>query len=148
MSIQINNVVIGGNLTRDVEIKDVGGGRKVATFAIANNRTFVSNGVKNEETSFIDIDVWGAIGENCARYLNKGSAVIVVGRLKQERWKAEDGTGRSRFKIVAQNVQFLNSSGQGKDSESGGKMSGVSANSVAEEESGYKSESNSVAWGE
>ena len=107
MAIEINSVIIGGNLTRDVEVKEIGAGRRVATFSVANNRTYISNGAKNSDVSYIDVDVWGASGDNCAKYLQKGSPVVVTGTLKQERWKATDGTSRSRFKVVAQNVQFL-----------------------------------------
>ena len=107
MAIEINSVIIGGNLTRDVEAKDIGGGRRVTTFTVANNRTYIANGAKNSDVSYIDVDVWGPQGDNCAKYLQKGSPVVVTGTLKQERWKAQDGSGRSRFKVVAQNVQFL-----------------------------------------
>jgi single-strand DNA-binding protein len=115
MSIEINSVVIGGNLTRDVELKELSTGRKVCSFTVANNRTYLSNGEKIKETSFIDVDVWGVVGENCAKYLHKGSPVVVVGRLKQERWEAE-GQKRSRFKVVASNVQFLSSAGSSTSS--------------------------------
>ncbi len=111
MAIEINSVIIGGNLTRDVEVKEIGAGRRVTTFTVANNRTYISNGAKNSDVSYIDVDVWGANGDNCAKYLKKGSPVVVTGTLKQERWKANDGTNRSRFKVVAQNVQFLSFSG-------------------------------------
>ena len=108
MGFEINSVVLGGNLTRDVELRDVSGGRKVCTLTIAANRTYASqSGERNTETSFIDVDVWGAPAENCARYLKKGSPVAVYGRLKQERWDTEDGQKRNRIKIVATNVQFL-----------------------------------------
>lgn len=107
MAIEINSVIIGGNLTRDVEVKDIGGGRRVAQLSVANNRTYISNGAKNSDVSYIDVDVWGAMGDNCAKYLRKGSPVVVTGTLKQERWKTSDGSNRSRFKVVAQNVQFL-----------------------------------------
>jgi single-strand DNA-binding protein len=106
MSLEIHSGVVGGNLTRDVEVRSAGAG-KVATFAVANNRTYMSNGTKQSEVSYVDVDVWGVIGENCAKYLKKGSPVVVVGRLKQERWQTSDGASRSKFKVVAQNVQFL-----------------------------------------
>jgi len=109
MSLEINNVVLGGNLTKDVDLRDTSTGKKVCTLTVASNRTFMSNGQKTKETSFIDVDVWGVIAENCNRYLQKGSPVVVVGRLKQERWETESGEKRNRLKVVASNVQFLRS---------------------------------------
>ncbi|MCR4336866.1 MAG: single-stranded DNA-binding protein [Candidatus Omnitrophica bacterium] len=106
MSVEINSVVIGGNLARDVELKEIASGKKVASFAVASNRTYLSNGQKEKETVFIDVDVWGPSAENCNQYLKKGSPVVVVGRLKQDQWESE-GQKRSRLKIVASNVQFL-----------------------------------------
>ncbi len=108
MSLEINSIVIGGNLARDVELKDTSTGRKVCTMVVANNRTYMSNGNKMKETAFVDVEVWGVIAENCAKYLKKGSPVVVVGRLKQDKWE-QDGQKRSRLKIVATNVQFLTS---------------------------------------
>lgn len=111
MSIEINSVVLGGNLARDVELKDTATGKKVCTLVVASNKTFVSNGNQVKETSFVDVDVWGVIAENCGKYLKKGSPVVVVGRLKQDRWETESGEKRTRLKIVASNVQFLSSGG-------------------------------------
>ena len=109
MSVEINSVVIGGNLTREPMVKEVTGGRKVATFTVASNRTFLSNGEKKKEVSFIDVDVWGVAADNCGKYLTKGSPVVVTGRLKQEQWQTDAGEKRSRVKVLASNVQFLSS---------------------------------------
>jgi len=107
MTLEINSIILGGNLTRDVTVKDTPTGRKVCMFTVANNRTYLNNQQKVTETSFIDVEVWGRMGDNCSQYLRKGSPVVVTGRLKQERWETPDGGKRSRFKVVAQNVQFL-----------------------------------------
>ncbi len=112
MSIEINSVVLGGNLTKEPVLKEIAGGRKVASFTVASNRTFLSNGEKKKETSFIDVDVWGPAAENCSKYLIKGSPVVVTGRLKQDQWQTESGEKRSRIKVLAANVQFLPSSKQ------------------------------------
>ena len=117
MSIEINSVILGGNLARDVELKDTPTGKKVCTLVVANNRTYLSNGNKIKDTSFIDVEVWGAIAENCYRYLKKGSPVVVVGSLKQERWEAEGGQKRTRFKIVASQIQFLPSGNRAQKEE-------------------------------
>ncbi|MFP4473152.1 MAG: single-stranded DNA-binding protein [Candidatus Omnitrophota bacterium] len=129
MSIEINSVIIGGNLTRDVQLKELSSGSKVAVFTVATNRTYISQGQKNQETAFIDVDVWGRMAETCAQYLSKGRAVVVTGRLKQDQWENEQGQKRSRLKVVAQNVQFMPTGGSRE-------------NRVAEEESSY----GSVSW--
>lgn len=112
MSIEINSVIIGGNLARDVQLKDLPSGQKVAAIAVASNRTYVAKGEKKQEVIFIDVDVWGAMADNCAKYLHKGSPVVVTGRLKQDQWQSQTGEKRSKIKIIATNVQFLST---GKD---------------------------------
>lgn len=107
MSMEINSVVLGGNLARDVELKDTPTGRKVCTLVVASNRTYLSNGNKVKETAFVDVEVWGVTAENCSRYLKKGSPVVVVGRLKQDQWQTPNGEKRSRLKVLASQVQFL-----------------------------------------
>lgn len=131
MSIEINNVVIGGNLANDVTLKDLAGGRKVCTFPLATNRTYVQNGQKTSEVSFIDVDVWGVVAENCAKYLKKGSPVVVIGRIKQERWEAENGDKRSRIKVVAATVQFL--SGGNRDQQQDQGQGGYEAPAAVQE---------------
>ncbi|MCA9405866.1 MAG: single-stranded DNA-binding protein [Candidatus Omnitrophica bacterium] len=118
MSIEINSIVIGGNLTRDVVVKDIGSGRSVATFTVASNRTYIMNGEKKQEVAFIDVDVWGPMGQNCAKYLHKGSPVVVVGRIKQDTWQAQDGSKRSKLKVLASNVQFLSAGSSGQQGSS------------------------------
>ncbi|MCA9409127.1 MAG: single-stranded DNA-binding protein [Candidatus Omnitrophica bacterium] len=117
MSLEINSIIIGGNLTKDVVLKDTATGRKVCTLSLANNSTYISGGEKKVDTSFIDIDVWGAIAQNCSQYLKKGSPVVVTGRLKQERWETENGEKRNKLKVVATNVQFLSSGQRSQSSE-------------------------------
>lgn len=107
MSVEINTVIIGGNLARDVDLKEIAGGRKVAAMVVASNRTYLQNGEKKKEVIFMDVDVWGPMADNCSKYLKKGSPVVVTGRLKQDQWQADSGEKRSRIKVLASNVQFL-----------------------------------------
>ena len=131
MSIEINSVILGGNLTRDVELKDTPTGRKVCTLVVASNRTYLSNGNKVKETAFVDVEVWGVIAENCSRYLKKGSPVVVVGRLKQDQWQTPNGEKRNRLKVLASQVQFL-SSPQRDQGENKEQAEAAAANSVSE----------------
>jgi len=102
----LNSVNMMGNLTRDPELKYTTSGRSVCNMSIANNRIFTKNGEKVTEVSYFDIEVWGVVAENCAKYLTKGSGVIVEGRLKQDRWE-KDGKTQSRVRIAANSVHFL-----------------------------------------
>ena len=102
----LNSVNIMGNLTRDPEIRYTNSGKSVCSLSIANNRVYTQNGERVQEVSYFDVDVWGAVGENCAKYLSKGSGVIIDGRLKQDRWE-KDGKTQSRIRIVANNVHFM-----------------------------------------
>ena len=113
----LNSVSIIGNLTRDPEVKYTSSGRAVANLSIANNRVYSKNGEKIQEVSYFDIEVWGNVAENCAKYLTKGNGIAVEGRLKQDRWE-KDGKTQSRVRIVANNVHFMPKRGQ--DGQGGG----------------------------
>jgi len=102
----LNSVNIMGNLTRDPELKYTNSGRSVCNLSIANNRIYTKNGERVTEVSYFDVEVWAAAAENCAKYLSKGSGVIVEGRLKQERWE-KDGKTQSRVRIAANSVHFM-----------------------------------------
>jgi len=105
----LNKVLLTGNLTRDVELRHTHGGTAVANFGLAVNRRWKDKktGDGREETTFIDIEVWARMAELCAEYLSKGSPVFVEGRLKLDQWESKDGQKRSKLRVVAENVQFL-----------------------------------------
>jgi len=102
----LNSVNIMGNLTRDPEIKYVSSGKAVCSLSIANNRVYIKNAEKITEVSYFDVEVWGSAAENCAKYLTKGSGIIVEGRLRQDRWE-KDGKTHSRVRISANSVHFM-----------------------------------------
>jgi len=102
----LNSVNIMGNLTRDPEMKYIPSGKAVCSLSIANNRVYTKNGEKVTEVSYFDVEVWGIAAENCAKYLLKGSGIIVEGRLRQDRWE-KDGKTQSRVRITANAVHFL-----------------------------------------
>ena len=102
----LNNVNIMGNLTRNPEMKSLPSGKEVCSLSIANNHVFMKNGEKVSEVSYFDVDVWGITAENCSKYLTKGKGVIVEGRLRQDRWE-KDGKTQSRVKITASAVHFM-----------------------------------------
>ena len=102
----LNSVNIMGNLTRDPELKYTQSGKGVCTLSVANNRVYTANGEKKTEVSYFDVEVWGVVAENCAKYLKKGRGVIVEGRLKQDRWE-KDGKMQSRVRISANSIHFM-----------------------------------------
>ena len=112
----INRVVMTGNLTRDPELRSTGGGTPVCSLRIAcNTRRKDASGNWVDKPNYFDVTVWGAQGENCAQYLQKGRPVAIDGRLEWREWEAKDGSGkRQSIDIIADSVQFLGSP-QGAD---------------------------------
>jgi single-strand DNA-binding protein len=120
----VNVVVITGNLTRDPELRHTGGGTAVCELRVAvNSRRKDQSGNWVDKPNYFDVVVWGAQGENCANYLNKGRPVAVEGRLDWREWEAKDGSKRQAVQIVANSVQFLGSrdgGGSGGGNNNGG----------------------------
>ncbi len=125
MAININKVMIAGNLTRDPETRFLANDRAVANFSIAMNRSYrTSSGEQREEVVFVDIEAWGRTAELVGQYLTKGRACFVEGRLRLDSWEDRNGNKRNRLKVVAQNVQFLGGRGEGGRGEGGGEGGG------------------------
>lgn len=114
----LNKVILIGNLTRDPEMKNLPSGTSVANLGIATNRVWKdANGDKKEDTQFHNIVVFGRQAETVGQYLNKGSSVLIEGRLQTRSWDGTDGQKRYRTEIVADRVQFgPKSSGGGNSS--------------------------------
>ena len=117
----LNKVFLLGNLTRDPDLRALPSGSAVCEFGIAVNRRYTSgNGQEVEEPCFVDIVVWGRSAESCRQFLEKGSQVMIEGRLQLDQWEDRNGGGkRSRLRVVAEQVQFL-SRRPGNDGQSGG----------------------------
>ena len=110
-----NKVILMGNLTKDPELKYTSSGIAIVNFSLAVNKKTGKGDDKKEIVSFFDVEAWDKKAEICSEYLTKGSPVLVVGELKQERWEGEDGKPHSRIKIIVNNFQFLpKSDGSGK----------------------------------
>lgn len=106
--VNVNRVILAGNLTRDPELRYTPGGRAVTKFGIAINRVYLtSNGERKEEVDYIPIVVWGKQAESCSQFLSKGRPVLVDGRLSYRTWETTDGQRRSAIEVVAFRVQFL-----------------------------------------
>jgi single-strand DNA-binding protein len=120
----INVVVITGNLTRDPELRSTPSGTSVCSLRVAvNTRRKDPSGEWVEKPNFFDVTVWGAQGENCATYLQKGRPVAVDGRLEWREWEDGNGNKRQAVDIIANSVQFLGSRDGG---ENGGRFTAQS----------------------
>ncbi|MBR6773723.1 MAG: single-stranded DNA-binding protein [Clostridia bacterium] len=108
----MNKCIFIGNLTRDPEIQTTGNGVSLCRFSIAVNRTY-QNANGERETDFINIVTWRGLADNCSKYLSKGSKVCVVGSLQNRSYEDKDGNKRYATDIVAEDVEFISSRGQG-----------------------------------
>lgn len=103
----LNKVFIIGNLTRDPELKALPSGINVTSFSIATNRVYKDkNGVRQENTDYHNIVVFGRQADTVSAYLRKGSMAYVEGRLTTRSWDGPDGKKNYRTEIVADTVQF------------------------------------------
>lgn len=103
----LNKVIIMGNLTRDPEIKALPSGTQVANIGIATNRFWVDrNGQKQKEAEFHNIVAFGKTAEIVKQYLTKGSSVFIEGRLKTRDWQGQDGVKRYKTEVVAERLQL------------------------------------------
>jgi len=107
----INRVIITGNLTADPELRALPSGSSVCKLRVAVNtrRKDGSTGEWQDKPNYFDVTVWGAQGENSARYLSKGRGVAIDGRLEWREWTTQEGQKRQAVEIVADSVQFLSS---------------------------------------
>ena len=103
----VNKVILIGKLGRDPEMRHTPSGAAVCTLNLATTETWNDNGNKQERTEWHRVIVWGKQAENCAKYLAKGRAAFIEGRLQTRSWDDKDGQKRYATEIVAQTVQFL-----------------------------------------
>jgi single-strand DNA-binding protein len=101
-----NTVNVVGNATRDPELRFTPSGQAVANFGLAVNRRWQNRQTSEweEAVSFFDITCWGQLAENVAESIQKGTRVVVDGRLDQRSWETENGDKRSKVEIVADEV--------------------------------------------
>jgi single-strand DNA-binding protein len=124
-----NKVMLLGNLTRDPEVKYTPKGSAVADIGLAVNRTYTTDGgEKREETTFVDVTMWGRQAEIAGEYLKKGRPLFVEGRLQLDTWDdKQTGQKRSKLRVVCENFQMLGSRDGGEGGGSGGGGGGRSS---------------------
>jgi len=104
----LNKVFLIGNLVRPPELRYTPSGTAVADMRLAVNRNYTTQGgEKREETCFLTVVVWGKQAETCGEYLDKGSPILVEGRLQTREWETKEGQKRSVVEVVAERVQFM-----------------------------------------
>jgi single-strand DNA-binding protein len=115
-----NRVILVGNLTRDIDLKYTGGGMAVTEIGLAvNDRRKNQQGEWIEETTFVDVTLWGRTAEVAGEYLSKGSPVLIEGRLKLDTWE-KDGQKRSKLHVTCERMQMLSGRGEGGGGGGGG----------------------------
>jgi single-strand DNA-binding protein len=124
----INRVVITGNLTRDPELRSLPSGTAVCDLRVAVNTRRKDGEEWVDKPNFFDVTVFGGQGEAVAQHLTKGRGVAVDGRLEWREWETKDGDKRQAVDIIADSVQFL-PSGNGSTSEPDRELVGAGAGS-------------------
>ena len=101
-----NNVTIVGNVVRDPDLRYTPSGATVVSFGLAVNRRWKNRQTDQfeEQTSFLDVKCWSQLAENVAESVQRGTRVVVVGRLEQRSWETDGGEKRSKVEIVADEV--------------------------------------------
>lgn len=108
-----NRVILMGNITRDFEVKYLPSGMAVTELGLAvNDRRKNQQGEWVEETTFVDITLWGRTAEVAGEYLSKGSPVLIEGRLKLDQWEKE-GQKHYKLRVVGERMQMLGGKGGG-----------------------------------
>jgi len=106
-----NKIILVGNLTRDVELKNVNG-LTIGSVGIATSHKYkTQNGEQKDEVMFIDVTFFGRTAEIANQYLRKGSKVLVEGRLTFQQWSASDGSKRSKHSVTVEAMKMLDSKG-------------------------------------
>ena len=120
-----NRVILLGNVTRDPELRYISTGTAVTEIGLAvNDRRKTASGEWVEETTFVDVTLWGRTAEVAGEYVTKGAPLLIEGRLKLDTWE-KDGKKNSKLRVVCDRMQLLGSKSDG--SKSDGPRSGGAA---------------------
>jgi single-strand DNA-binding protein len=118
-----NKVILVGNLTRDPQVKTTPSNTAVAEIGLAVNRTWWDKGTnsRREETTFVDVTLWGRDAEVAGEYLAKGRSVLIEGRLQLDTWDdKQTGQKRSKLRVVCERMQMLGGRSDGGGGGGGG----------------------------
>ena len=111
----INRAVLTGNLTKDAELKQTGGGMAIVKMRLAVNdrRKNATTGQWEDSPNFIDVTMFGSRGEAISRFLSKGKQIAVEGKLRWHEWESAAGEKRSSLEVVADDIELLGGRGEG-----------------------------------
>lgn len=111
----VNKVILIGNLGSDPEIKSMPSGTAVANFSVATSEAWKDKqtGENTEKTEWHRVVMFARLAEIAGEYLKKGSKVYIEGRLQTDKWQGKDGQDRYTTKIIAREMQMLDSRGGG-----------------------------------
>jgi single-strand DNA-binding protein len=119
-----NKVILMGNLTRDPQVKRTPAGQAVTELGLAVNRTWWDKQAnqKKEETTFVDVTLWGRDAEVAGEYLSTGRPVLIEGRLQLDSWEdKQTGQKRNKLRVVCERMQLMGSRGDGGGGGGGGR---------------------------
>ena len=129
----LNEVIVSGRLTRDSELRHTPNGTAVTDVIVASNRIWSKDSERQEETTFVDVTIWGRQAESLQEYLVKGRHIMVVGRLKLNKWETEEGDKRSKLTMVAEKINLTPGGGNGRNNKpSSGSREKVNAGATEE----------------
>lgn len=121
-----NKVILIGRLTRKPEMRHTASGTAIVNMCVAVNRRIGKD--DKQDVTYIDVNAWGKTAEFCERYFDKGSPILIEGRLTLEKWTDKQGQSRSALKVTAETVAFAESKGN-SDNRNGGNQGGNYRNS-------------------
>jgi single-strand DNA-binding protein len=115
MPADLNRVTLVGRLTRDPELRHTGGGDPICSIRLAvSSRARDETGNWGDRSNYFDVTVFGRQAETASTYLAKGRRIGVDGRLSWREWQAQDGSKRQSVEVIANDVFFLDSRGEGE----------------------------------
>ena len=115
MPADLNRVTLVGRLTRDPELRHTGGGDPICSIRLAcSSRGRGDDGQWTDKPNYFDVTVFGRQAETASTYLAKGRRIGVDGRLSWREWQAQDGSKRQSVEVIANDVFFLDSRGDGE----------------------------------
>jgi len=137
MAGNVNKVLLMGNITRDIEMRQFPSGGSIGKFTIAVNERYKDRNEQwQERANFIDCEVFGRKAEVMAQYLGKGKPVFIEGKLRLDKWEdKQSGENRTKLKVVVDDFQFVDSRGAG----GGGPSQGGSYSSSNDDDRSYES---------
>lgn len=109
----MNKVTIIGNLTKNPELRSTQDGVSVCGFTVAVNRPKTKNN-QDPGADYFNVNAWRGLGENCAKFLEKGRKVAVFGRISLRTWE-KDGKHGASLEVLAEDVEFLSSRNESRD---------------------------------